>query len=466
MILSTARFGAVVFFGRDMERIEIKIPQYAAELMQVLEQAGYEVWCVGGCVRDALMGVTPHDWDLCTSAMPDEMMKAFSAYRTIPTGLKHGTLTVLNRGEMVEITTYRCDGDYLDHRRPESVTFVRDIRSDLERRDFTMNAICMNIRGELFDPFDGEGDIKRGLIRCVGEPRRRFDEDALRIFRAVRFAAKTGFPIDSETLDAAMDMRSLLDEVSAERLYSELKSLLIQPHAGEVLRQYREIIAQVIPEVRDSFDFPQNNPHHCYDIWEHITHSVENIRPDPLLRTVMLLHDIGKPMKHTVDEKGVDHFKLHQLAGADMADEILRRLKSDTASRKRITALVAEHDNRIPAQVKSVKRFIAKYDYGFYSDWLEVRRADTLAQSQYLREEKLAELDELGRIAEELRGQDACLKISDLAVGGKELMALGYKGKEIGDLLKLMLSEVIEERLDNTPEALTDFAEARCVDET
>lgn len=448
-----------------MERMEIKIPQYAAELMQVLEQAGYEVWCVGGCVRDALMRVTPHDWDLCTSAMPDEMMKAFAGYRTIPTGLKHGTLTVLNRGETVEITTYRCDGDYLDHRRPESVTFVRDIRSDLERRDFTMNAICMNLRGELFDPFDGEGDIKRGLIRCVGEPRRRFDEDALRIFRAVRFAAKTGFPIDGETLRAAMDMRSLLDEVSAERLYSELRSLLIQPYAGSVLREYREIIAQVIPEIRASFDFKQNNPHHCYDIWEHITHSVENIRPDPTLRTVMLLHDIGKPAKHTVDANGIDHFKLHQLAGADMANVILRRLRSDTASRKRITALVAEHDNRIPAEVRPVKRFIAKYGYEFYADWLEVRRADTLAQSQFRREEKLRELDELERIAAELREQQSCLKITDLALGGNDMMALGFKGREIGEMLKLMLAEVIEERLDNTREALTAFAEERCADD-
>ncbi len=448
-----------------MERTKIKIPQYAAELMQVLEKAGYEVWCVGGCVRDALMGVTPHDWDMCTSAMPNEMMKVFAGYRTIPTGLKHGTLTVLNRGEMVEITTYRCDGDYLDHRRPESVTFVRDIKSDLERRDFTMNAICLDIRGELYDPFDGEGDIKRGLIRCVGEPRKRFDEDALRIFRAVRFAAKTGFPIDKATLEAAMDMRGLLDEVSAERLYSELKSLLVQPHAGETLRQHREIIAQVIPELRPCFDYRQNNPHHCYDVWEHITRSVESIRPDPLLRTVMLLHDIGKPSKHTVDEKGVDHFKLHQLAGADMANDILRRLKSDTASRKRITALIAEHDNRIPPEVRPVKRFISKYDYDFFADWLEVRRADTLAQSKFMREEKLSELEELERIAKELREQEACLKLSDLAIGGNELISLGFKGREIGETLKLMLAEVVEERLENTPEALTAFAKARCSDD-
>lgn len=444
-----------------MERKEIKIPLYAAELMQTLESAGYEVWCVGGCVRDALMGVTPHDWDLCTSAMPDEMLEVFGSHRTIPTGLKHGTLTVLNRGEMVEITTYRCDGDYLDHRRPESVTFVRDIKNDLERRDFTMNAICLDLRGRIYDPFDGEGDIERGLIRCVGEPRRRFDEDALRIFRAVRFAAKTGFPVDKDTLDAAMDMRQLLNEVSAERLYSELKSLLIQPHAGDALREHREIIAQVIPEIRCCFDYPQNNPHHCYDVWGHITHSVDSIRPDPLLRTVMLLHDIGKPDKHTVDANGIDHFKLHQLRSADMANDILMRLKSDTASRKKTAALIAEHDNRIPAEVRSVKRFISKYDFDFFSDWLEVRRADTLAQSNYFRAEKLAELDELKRIGDELREQSACLKITDLAIGGSELIELGFSGKAIGDMLRLMLNEVVEERLENVASALTAFARER-----
>ena len=444
-----------------MGSIDIKIPDYAAELMKVLEQAGYETWCVGGCVRDAAMGVAPHDWDLCTSAMPQEMIEVFRGYKTIPTGLKHGTLTVLNGGEMVEITTYRCDGDYLDHRRPESVTFVRDIRNDLERRDLTINAMCLDLRGNIYDPFGGMKDIEDKLLRCVGDPRRRFDEDALRILRVVRFAAKTGFSADKETIAAALEMRATLDYVSKERILSELRSMLVQPYAGESLRRYRDIIAQVLPEVEPCFDLRQNNPHHCYDVWEHITRSVDNIMPDPTLRMVMLLHDIGKPAKHTTDANGIDHFKLHQLASADMAGDILRRLKSDTASRKRIVALVAEHDNRIPAQMKSVKRFISKYDYDFYSDWIKVRRADTLAQSDYFRAEKLAELDELERIGNMLRESDACLKITDLKIGGNELMELGCRGRQIGEMLKELLAEVIEERLENNARELTGYAKKR-----
>ena len=444
-----------------MGSIDIKIPDYAAELMKVLEQAGYETWCVGGCVRDAAMGVAPHDWDLCTSAMPQEMIEVFRGYKTIPTGLKHGTLTVLNGGEMVEITTYRCDGDYLDHRRPESVTFVRDIRNDLERRDLTINAMCLDLRGNIYDPFGGMKDIEDKLLRCVGDPRRRFDEDALRILRVVRFAAKTGFSADKETIAAALEMRATLDYVSKERILSELRSMLVQPYAGESLRRYRDIIAQVLPEVEPCFDLRQNNPHHCYDVWEHITRSVDNIMPDPTLRMVMLLHDIGKPAKHTTDANGIDHFKLHQLASADMAGDILRRLKSDTASRKRIVALVAEHDNRIPAQMKSVKRFISKYDYDFYSDWIKVRRADTLAQSDYFRAEKLAELDELERIGNMLRESDACLKITDLGIGGNELMELGCRGRQIGEMLKELLAEVIEERLENNARELTGYAKKR-----
>lgn len=441
----------------ELTNVNIAIPDHAARLMKMLESAGFETWCVGGCVRDALRGCTPHDWDLCTSAMPEEMLEVFKNCRTIPTGIKHGTITVLNGGEPIEITTYRCDGDYLDHRRPSNVQFVRDIRSDLERRDFTMNAICLDLRGRLYDPFDGQGDIERGIIRCVGEPRKRFDEDALRILRAVRFAAKTGFPIESETLKAADDMRGLLDSISVERIWQELKALLIQPHAGDALREYKNIISQILPEAAASFDFPQNTVHHCYDVWGHITHSVDNIKPDPVLRAVMLFHDLGKPQAHTVDADGISHFKGHPKVSAQIADKILDRLKCDKASRKRIITLVAEHDNRIPAS--SAKRFIAKYGYDFYCDWLLVRRADTLAQSMYHREKKIAELDDLSALGERLIAEGSCLQKSDLALGGRELMALGFSGSEIGSALNAMLDKVIDGELENTPSALTDFCQ-------
>ena len=461
-VKTARRLCGLAFLRSIMERTKIKIPQYAAELMQVLEKAGYVVWCVVGCVRDALMGVTPHDWDMCTSAMPDEMMKVFAGYRTIPTGLKHGTLTVLNRGEMVEITTYRCDGDYLDHRRPESVTFVRDIKSDLERRDFTMNAICLDIRGELYDPFDGEGDIKRGLIRCVGEPRKRFDEDALRIFRAVRFAAKTGFPIDKATLEAAMDMRGLLDEVSAERLYSELKSLLVQPHAGETLRQHREIIAQVIPELRPCFDYRQNNPHHCYDVWTHSVKVTAAVPARPDLRLAALLHDVGKPACFTLDDTGVGHFYGHGEAGEQIARTILDRLRLDRATRERVLTLVRHHDRPIlPPEEKTVKRLLGRFGTEGFFALMALKRADNLAQHPDFRG-RLAQYDEIEAMARRILDtkQPFCLK--DLAVTGTDLLALGYApGPELGAALQELLRRVMEENLSNTRQVLLKEAEKR-----
>ena len=444
-----------------MERQQIKIPSAAAKVLSMLENAGYEAWCVGGCVRDALRGTEPHDWDICTSAMPEETLKVFAHFRTIPTGLKHGTVTVIVYGELIEITTYRCDGDYSDHRRPDSVTFVRDIKSDLERRDFTMNAICLGLNGKIYDPFGGADDIKKGIIRCVGEPEKRFDEDALRILRAIRFKAKTGFEIEEKTASAAVEMRALLDNVSAERILSELRSMLVQPFAGKVLREHREIIAQITPEAEPCFGFDQHNIHHCYDVWEHIAYSVDAIEPDETLRIVMLFHDMGKPQKFTLDENGVGHFKLHQLASADIAENVLTRLRSDTATRKRAAALIKEHDDRIPPTKKSVRRFISKYDYDFFSDYIKVRRADTLAQSDFEREKKLGELDDLVRVAEELRAEDSCLKISQLKINGKDLMALGYTGKEIGDELERLLAAVIEEELENEHDALMESSEKR-----
>lgn len=448
-----------------MSSIDIKIPDHAAFVLRRLEENGYEAWCVGGCVRDAVckqLGISsalPHDWDICTSAMPDEMLKVFEDMHVIPTGIKHGTITVFSGGRQVEVTTYRTDGDYVEHRFPESVKFVRDIKSDLERRDFTMNAICCDIRGNIYDPFGGQQDIKQRIIRCVGEPRKRFDEDALRILRLVRFSAKTGFDTESETEYAALQMCGLLDSISAERILSELKGLLIQRNVMQALDRYREIIAQIIPEIRPCFGFEQRNPHHCYDVYEHIIHAVENCRPDPLLRMVMLLHDIAKPEMFTVDQNGIGHFKGHPQKSAEYAYKILLRLKSDNDSRHRICALIKEHDNRIPADKRSVRRFISKYDADFFMDHLEVRRADTLAQSGYRLKEKLSELDELAKTAIELTENNECMKLSQLEVNGKDMMQIGLSGRDIGETLKYLLREVIEERVSNNKNELTELAE-------
>ncbi|MCD7740935.1 MAG: HD domain-containing protein [Ruminococcus sp.] len=449
----------------ELKRTDIKIPEYAQKALRMLEAAGFECWCVGGCVRDSLRKRQVHDWDICTSAYPEQMLEVFSSLHTIKTGIKHGTITVRIDHQSLEITTYRTDGEYLDHRRPEAVEFVGDIRADLERRDFTMNAICLSLRQEIYDPFDGQGDIERGIIRCVGDPRRRFDEDALRILRAVRFAAKTGYTVEEQTKAAAIEMKGLLDSVSVERIYSELKSMLTQPYIVDALIEYAPIIMQIIPEAAPCVGFKQNNPHHCYDVWEHIARSVGYCREDALLRTVMLLHDIGKPDMFYEDEDGVSHFKRHQIRSAEYADDILRRLKSDVYSRKRIVALVSEHDNRIAVARKSVRRMIARYDYDFFMDYLEVRRADTLAQSEYKRAQKLSELDELARIAIELKEEDACFKLRDLAVGGSEMMELGLVGSEIGKMLRLLFDEVVAESLPNEREALITAAKERMKNE-
>ncbi len=448
-----------------MDAKNIKIPNYAAKALKTLEEGGFEAWCVGGCVRDAVCGIVPHDWDICTNALPEEMMKLFGSYYVIPTGIKHGTVTVVIDKNPIEITTYRTDGEYTAHRAPEQVKFVRDIRSDLERRDFTINAMCLDLRGNFYDPFGGLEDISRKILRCVGDPRKRFDEDALRILRLVRFCAKTGFETDVETERAAMELKGLLDFISAERLYSELRSLLIQPFVRTALEKYREIIAQFIPEIRPCFDFSQHNPHHCYDVFGHIVRAVESCRPDPTLRTCMLLHDIAKPAVFTMDEQGIGHFKHHPHLSAEYADTILKRLKSDNETRKCICALIKEHDNRIPADKRSVKRFIAKYSHDFFMDYLEVRRADTLAQSDFQREKKLAELDALALEAIELKENNECLKLSQLGVDGRDMIALGLSGSAIGDMLKFLLASVIEEKAENEKESLISLAQKKMAEE-
>lgn len=443
---------------------KIEIPPYAAKALKLLETSGYEAWCVGGCVRDAVMGRKPHDWDICTSALPEETLTVFSRFKTIPTGIKHGTITVLIDGKPIEITTYRCDGDYSDHRRPDSVTFVRDIKSDLERRDFTMNSMCVNLKGEIFDPFGGMNDISNKTIRCVGEAEKRFDEDALRIFRAVRFAAKTGFDIDSATEKAMLKMCGTLCQVSEERLFSELKNLLVQPYAGQSLIRYREVIAQVIPEVRACFDFDQRTPYHCYDVWEHIVRSVDLVPPKEILRLTMLLHDIGKPQMFTIDENGAGHFKGHPKLSEEMADKILRRLKSDNRTRETVCELIYEHDNRVPPERRAMRRFLARqkyipHDKDFFDMWIEVRLADTLAQSEYQKTEKLQYIDDEAAMANQLFAEECCMKISDLEINGHDLIAMGLHGREIGDMLKKLFELVTDEKIPNEHQELLKTAE-------
>lgn len=437
--------------------MDIKIPGYVSAVIDRLVQNNYEAYIVGGCVRDSFMDKEPHDFDVCTNCTPDMMVRIFNDFHTIETGLKHGTLTVMSEHNPVEVTTYRSDGEYTDHRRPDTVIFETELSEDLKRRDFTINAMCYSPYDGIVDLFDGQIDLKNRVVRCVGEAEERFEEDALRIMRALRFAAVLDFDIEENTAAAMRKKAHLLSAISAERIFSELKKLLCGKAACRIMLEYSDLISLIIPEIKPCIGCAQNNVHHCYNVYEHICKSVENIMPDEDLRLTMLFHDIGKPEKKTTDSLGQDHFKLHPLASADIAEKVLLRLKCSNKTLKRVTDLVREHDNRIPPKRRTVKRFLAKYDYVFYNDWLKVRRADTLAQSDYMRAEKLAELDELAALGAEISADMCCLKVTDLAINGHDVMALGYTGSEIKTVLNFALDAVIDEISENEHDALIGY---------
>lgn len=437
--------------------MKIFIPDYAQKALSLLHAQGFKAYIVGGCVRDAVLGKTPNDYDICTDCTPDVMKKVFSGFTTIETGIKHGTLTVLIDRQPLEITTFRSDGTYTDHRKPDSVKFEKELSEDLKRRDFTVNALCCNEAEGVVDMFGGLDDIKNKVIKCVGKPQERFDEDALRILRALRFSSVLDFEIEANTSQAVHQQKELLKSISAERIAAELKKLLCGRDPARILTEYRDVFAVIIPQLAPCFDFAQNNPHHCYDVYTHICKSVNNIEPDWVLRLAMLLHDIGKPLVHTVDENGIDHFKTHPLRSAEIAREVTGALKLDNKSRSRIYSLVLEHDNRIPAKKRSVRRFLSKYDEAFFADYIKVRRADTLAQSGYFRREKLEELDELEKIAKQICDEALCLHICDLAVNGNDLKELGLSNRQIGEGLKLLLDAVIEEKTANEKDSLLDY---------
>lgn len=433
------------------------MPKTVQEILRALEQAGFEAWCVGGCVRDTLLGRVPGDWDVTTSALPEETMAVFGA-DAFPTGLKHGTVTVRRAGESVEVTTYRVDGDYHDHRRPDSVTFTRSITEDLRRRDFTVNAMAMDLRGNLCDPFGGRADLKAGLLRAVGDADRRFNEDALRILRGLRFSAVLGFTIEAATADCLRRNRWLLQDIAAERIQVEFFKLLCGPGAVDVLRGYPEVIGVFWPELLPMVGFDQRNYHHCYDIWEHTLHAVDATPCDLILRCTALLHDVGKVNCFTVDEKGIGHFYGHPKVGARMADEMLRRLKCANDTRETIVRLVEWHDKNIPRTEKSVRRALMHLGEKDLRRLIAIKRADNLAQAPEFHGTQ-AEIDKFEAIMEQLLAEKACFSRKDLAVNGKDLTAMRYQGKMVGDILEALLEQVVDGELPNEREILLKTVE-------
>lgn len=424
--------------------VKIRIPAGAEQILHRLEEKGFEAYVVGGCVRDSLLGREPHDWDITTSATPQQVKRIFP--RTVDTGLKHGTVTVLLDREPYEVTTYRIDGDYLDGRHPSGVTFTRNLREDLQRRDFTINAMAYSDSRGLQDCFGGLADLEKGLIRAVGDPEKRFGEDALRIMRAVRFAAQLGYAVEEETLRAMKALAPTLSRISAERIAAELEKLLVSPHP-EMIRMAWEcgITAVVLPEFDRCMETTQNNPHHCYSVGEHTIHSLMQARRDRVLRLAMLLHDFGKPACKTTDDKGIDHFYGHPEKSAALANQILRRLKYDNDTRRAVVRLVRFHDRKVRLTKPGVRKAVMEIGEDLFPLFLEVKDADLYAQSLYQRQEKVEEMAEIRRLYAQILEAGDCLSLRDLAVSGDDLIAAGMKpGKEIGLVLQEMLRDVVD----------------------
>ncbi len=433
------------------------IPPKAQYILQALTGAGYEAYLVGGCVRDLLRGVEPHDWDICTSARPEETERCFVGHRIIETGLKHGTVTVLEDGEPYEITTYRTEGPYSDSRRPDFVEFVSSLETDLARRDFTMNAIAMGLDGSLRDPFGGATDIQAGLIRCVGEPACRFQEDGLRVMRALRFAAVLGYKIEEKTARAIHENRHMLEHVAAERINVELCKLLTGVNVGEILRQYPDVLCQFWSQLGPLVTLEQNNPWHCWGGWEHTIHAVEAAPADLILRLTMLLHDIGKPACKSTDEKGIDHFYGHPAVSAKLAGEMLRSLKFDNKTRERVVTLVEYHDVQIPNRERSIRKWLGCLGPEAFFQLLEVKRADGMGQAYDLVKDRLAELEEMKAKAEEIVAQGQCFSLKDLAVNGRDVISAGVApGPEVGRVLNGLLEQVLGGEIPNERKALLE----------
>lgn len=432
----------------------IELPGTVRTAIARLEAGGFEAYAVGGCVRDSILGRTPNDWDITTSARPEQTAAVFCDTRTVETGIQHGTLTVILDGMPLEITTYRRDGAYADNRHPESVTFSSCIEDDLCRRDFTVNAMAYHpVRG-LVDLYGGRRDLERGVIAAVGDPKTRFLEDGLRILRAIRFAAVLDFEVGEKTSKAVHDCRGLLENIAAERIREELCKLIVGRGAVRILRDYADVIAQPIPALGACVGFEQNTKYHCYNVYEHSLHALEaNRGSDPITRLAILLHDVGKPLTYTEDAEG-GHFKGHGAVGVQLVTDILRDLRFDHTTAETIVWLVENHDRPLSADRKSVKRLMQRASEENILRLLELQRCDRVAHASAYATPP-ATLDEIPSVMRTLREEDACLSLRTLAVKGGDLMALGVPaGKQMGALLQRLLDEVIEERLPNERDAL------------
>ncbi|MGN0335275.1 MAG: CCA tRNA nucleotidyltransferase [Lachnospiraceae bacterium] len=437
--------------------MSIQMPQEVRFIIERLEAAGFEAFAVGGCIRDAVLGRVPADWDITTSAMPEQVKSLFS--HTIDTGIQHGTVTVMIDHAGYEVTTYRIDGEYEDARHPKEVSFTSDLIEDLKRRDFTINAMAYNERAGLVDAFEGISDLEHRIIRCVGEAKERFSEDALRMLRAVRFSAQLGFSIEEHTREAISELAGSLSKISAERIRTELVKLLVSDHPDYLRIAFETgITAVVLPEFDLCMHQVQNHPYHMDTVGEHTLKSLFNVPKDPVLRLTMLFHDFGKPACFLEDEKGISHFYGHQEVGSRMAAGIMRRLKFDNDTTDKVKKLVAEHDRNIINRPNDVRRAVSKIGKELFPYYLQVRRADILAQNPQMQTERLKALEELEELYEQVIAQGEAVCVRDLSVNGRDLIREGIpQGKRIGEVLNALLEICLEEPEKNTKEQLLEI---------
>ena len=435
------------------------MPKNVDTAINLLQSAGFEAYAVGGCVRDSLLGKTPNDWDITTSAKPEDMKSVFADFHCIDTGIKHGTVTVVIDGEPLEITTFRLDGEYEDNRHPKSVTFTSDLGADLGRRDFTVNAMAYSKKTGTVDLFGGQNDLKNKIIRCVGDPDRRFNEDALRILRALRFASALDFEIEEKTAQSLLKNRALLGNISEERIAKELLKLVCGKGAKRILTDFAPVLFEILPELQPMYKNSHDNPHHCYDIYEHTLIAVESIDPEPTLRFAMLLHDCGKPAVKKFDENGVAHFYGHQRISAEISAQILARLKVSNKFRDEILFLFSNHDRwELNENTEKMPRYLSKFGLDGVLNLLKVMRADVLAQSPEYRY-RLDQIADAEETAKNLAAQKPCLSLSELQINGRTLMDIGIpQGRKLGAVLAQLLDEVIDGVTKNTQEALTTRA--------
>ena len=441
--------------------MKIELPRKVVLIIKNLQRHGYDAYAVGGCVRDSILNRKPEDWDITTSAKPEQVKRIFR--RTVDTGIEHGTVTVLIGKDGFEVTTYRVDGLYEDGRHPKEVTFTSRLEEDLKRRDFTINAMAYNDDERLVDAFGGMRDLNYHLIRCVGDPKERFSEDALRILRAVRFSAQLAFPIEPETAEAIKSLAPNLEKISAERIQAELVKLLVSEHPERIQDACELGITKVVlPEWDDMVGVKQNTPHHKYDVAAHTVHALQNVKNDKVLRLTMLFHDMGKPVMKTTDENGRDHFKGHAIASEQIAKTVMKRLKFDNDTIRKVTKLVAYHDYRMEPTGANVRRAMHEIGVELFPYYLAVRLADTKAQSSYERRGKLENIIQIRELYRNALRNKECVTLKDLAVTGTDLINLGIApGKELGTLLNELLDIVIEDPAWNQKEKLCDYVKER-----